>query len=173
MKIKFFHVAVPCLAVLSSCKVTQTVHQTAVLSPQSGAVAVTQSAAISKPGASVSSTSAASVVSGTKASASASATATAITKSTEPARVSALSMVTVDPVGRWTGNDQGDFVAIHFGNAGDVKFTNPDGSVSGTWQLLRDGTLQITLRNAGASFQFKDHHSATLHLGAKRIIMAR
>ena len=79
----------------------------------------------------------------------------------------------VDPVRRWTGNQQGDFVAIDFGNAGDVKFTNPDGSVSGTWQLLRDGRLQITLRNAGASFHFKDHHSATLNLGTKRIIMAR
>lgn len=171
MKIKSFPLAAVYLTALISCKVTQTVHQTAVLSPQAGAVSVTQSAAISKPGTSVSSSSSASVASAAKVSASASVTAT--TKPSESTRVSAQSTIAVDPVGRWTGNDQGDFVAIHFGNAGDVKFTNPDGSVSGTWQLLRDGTLQITLRNAGASFVFTSSHSGTLISGTKRIPLTR
>lgn len=174
MKTKAFNLIAPFLAVLSSCKVTQTVNQTAVLSSQPGAVSLTQSSAVSKSGASMSSASIAIANSGATASASSSATvATSHTKKSEPVLMSAKSAVIVDPVGRWTGNDQGDFVAIHFGNAGDVKYTNPDGSVSGTWQLLRDGTVQITLRNAGANFVFTSGHSGTLLLGAKRISVVR
>ena len=173
MKIKSSIFPLLCITFLNSCKVTQTVNQTAVVSPQAGAVSVTQSAAISKPGTSLISSSAASTTTAGKVTVSSSTTVARNNHKTESVNVSSQTKIAIDPVGRWSGNDQGDFVAIHFGNAGDVKYTNPDGSVSGTWHLLRDGSIQITLRNAGASFVLTSSNSGTLLLGGKNISLTR